>query len=74
MSSVIGDSRALEHRLNSCGTWDLPRSGIELTCPELEGGFFTTEPPGEPPEYVLVSGNVQEFPGGPVVRTGHFHC
>ena len=53
MSSVIGDSRALEHRLNSCGTWDLPRSGIELTCPELEGGFFTTEPPGKPEKCVL---------------------
>ena len=37
----------------SGGTWGLPRSGIELTCPELEGGFFTTEPPGKPKKCVL---------------------
>ena len=49
-------SRALEHRLNSCGRkahllhgiWDLPRSGIELVSPALAGGFFTTEPQGKP--------------------------
>ena len=50
-------SRALEHRLNSCGlqassllhsTWNLPRPGIESMCPELAGRFFTTEPPGSP--------------------------
>ena len=47
-------SRALEHRLNSCGsrdlllrgTWHLPGSGIES--PALAGGFFTTEPLGKP--------------------------
>ena len=46
-------SPALEHRLNSCGTWvqllcgmqDLPRSGIK---PALAGGLSTTEPPGKP--------------------------
>ena len=27
---------------------DLPDPGIELTCPALDGGFFTTEPPGQP--------------------------
>jgi len=27
---------------------DLPDPGIELTFPELTGGFFTTEPPGKP--------------------------
>ena len=45
----------LEHRLNSGrtwaellhGTWDLPGSGIEPMSPALEGGFFTTEPPGK---------------------------
>ena len=49
-------SRALERRLNSCGTWayllcgvwDLPRSGVEPIFPALAGGFFTTEPPGKP--------------------------
>ena len=45
---------ALEHRLNSCGTWaQLPRSmwdllgsGKEPLSPALASGFFTTEPPG----------------------------
>ena len=27
---------------------DLPHPGIEPTPPALAGGFFTTEPPGEP--------------------------
>ena len=48
--------KALEHRLNSCGSqaqllrgmWDLPGSGIELVSLALAGGFFTTEPPGKP--------------------------
>ena len=31
-------------------TWDLPRSGTEPVSPVLAGGFFTTEPPGKPPE------------------------
>ena len=30
------------------GTWDLPGSGMEPVSPALEGGFFTTEPPGKP--------------------------
>ena len=49
-------SRALEHRLNSCGAWawllqgmwELPRSGIKPISPALVDGFFTTEPPGKP--------------------------
>ena len=49
-------SRALAHRLNSCGVralllcsmWDLPHSGVEPVSPALAGGFFTTEPPGKP--------------------------
>ena len=48
-------SRALKHRLNSCGAqahllsmWDSSRSGIELMSPALAGGFFTTGPPGNP--------------------------
>ena len=40
----------------SCGTWadlrhsmrDPPGPGIEAVSPVLEGGFFTTEPPGKP--------------------------
>ena len=47
-------SRALEHRLSSCGTrasllhatWDRPRPGIEPTSSALAAGFLTTEPPG----------------------------
>ena len=49
-------SWALEHRLSRCGAWaqllgsvwDTPGPGIEAVSPVLEGGFFTTEPPGKP--------------------------
>ena len=49
-------SRALEHRLSSCGTqallllsmWDLPGSGLEPVSPALAGRFLTTAPPGKP--------------------------
>ena len=49
-------SQALELGLSTCSTgaqlpqdmWDLPRPGIEPTSPKLAGGFFTTEPPGNP--------------------------
>ena len=40
-------SRALEHRLSSCGMWDLPGLGIEPVSPALLGGFLTTAPPGK---------------------------
>ena len=48
-------SRALEHRLSSCGAWaqlfrgmwDLPRPGLEPVCPALAGRFLTTVPPGK---------------------------
>ena len=48
-------SRALEHRLNSCGAWtqvlrsmlDPPTLGMKPMGPALEGGFFITEPPGK---------------------------
>ena len=33
--------------------WDLPGSGIEPMSPALAGGFFTTEPPGQPRIMVL---------------------
>ena len=47
--------QAIEHRLNSYGTWaqllpgiwDLPGSGIKPVSSALEGGFFTTEPPAK---------------------------
>ena len=49
-------SRALEHRLSSCGTqaellrgmWNLPRPGLEPVSPALAGGFLTTAPSGKP--------------------------
>ena len=28
--------------------WDLPGPGLKLVSPALTGGFFTTEPLGEP--------------------------
>ena len=34
----------MAHRL----MWDLPGPGIKLASPVLAGGFFTSEPPGEP--------------------------
>ena len=48
-------SRALEHRLSSCGAqalllrgiWDLPGGGIEPMSPALAGRFLTTAPPGK---------------------------
>ena len=49
-------SRAVDHKLNSCGTraqllhgmWDLPGPEIEPMFPELAVGFFISEPPGKP--------------------------
>ena len=49
-------SWALEHRLNSCGSWalmlhgmrDLLGSGIKSVSPALAGRFFATEPPRRP--------------------------
>ena len=55
-------SQTLEHRLNGCGprasslwgVWGLPRSAIESGSPEIAGGFFTTEPPGQPGRSLLL--------------------
>ena len=49
-------SKALDHRVNSCGPWaellcsmwDLPGSRIEPVFPAVAGRFFTTESPGQP--------------------------
>ena len=54
-------SRALEHRLNSCGAlaqllcgmWVLTGPGIEPMSPALESRFFTTEPSGKPSTVLL---------------------
>ena len=54
--SVVVTPNPLEHRLNSrgiwawllCGMWDLTKSGTEPVSLALAGGFFTTDPPGQP--------------------------
>ena len=54
-------SRALEHRLSSCGAqasllcgmWDLPGTGIKPMSPALAGGFSTTAPPGKPQHIIF---------------------
>ena len=49
---------------SSCGAWvyllfsmwDFLVPGIELLFPALEGGFYTTEPPGKPhSQYVIIT-------------------
>ena len=35
------------------GMWALPGSGIEPVSFALAGGFFTTQPPGKPPNVIL---------------------
>ena len=51
----------------ACGIL-VPRPGIEPASPALEGGFFTTGPPGKslPTFKTALPG---DFPGGPVVGT-----
>ena len=57
-------SRALEHRLSSCGArtqllqgmWDLPGPGLEPMSHALAGGFLTTASPGKPALYTLDRG------------------
>ena len=76
MQSVFSSrvSRALRHRLSSCGAWapwfhgtrGLPRSGIEPTSPAL-AGFFTAEPPGKPLSTAFIK-NIS------CVTLGNFMC
>ena len=61
-------SRALEHRLSSCGTqaqllhsmWDLPQPGFEPVPPALAGQFSTTVPPGKCPHFIDEETETQE--------------
>ena len=45
--------------------WDLPGPGIEPVSPASASGFFTTEPPGKPPQVfflkdvLLIGGNLE---------------
>ena len=56
-------SPVVEDRLSSCGTWaqllhsmwNPLRPGIEPESPVLAGGFLTTEPPGKPCLYFLMT-------------------
>ena len=63
---TIAASLVAEHRLQTCrlsncgsraqllcGTWDLPRPGLEPVSPALAGRFSTTVPPGKPGIYFL---------------------
>lgn len=43
------------------GMWDLPRSGIQPCVPALAGRFFTTEPPGKPPEMQFLKSQINYF-------------
>ena len=56
-------SRVLERRLGSCGarvelpcgSWDLPRPGIEPMSPALAGGFLTLGLPRMPKNFVFLA-------------------
>ena len=50
LSLTCASSVVVLHRLScpaACGIILVPRPGIEPTSPALEGGFFTTGPPGK---------------------------
>ena len=49
--------------------WDFPGPGIEPMSPALAGGFFTTEPPGNPPSFSSGQVEFEALPvgGGPWV-------
>ena len=55
-ASLVAEHKLQTRRLSSCGsraqllcgTWDLPRPGLERMSPALAGRFSTTAPPGKP--------------------------
>ena len=55
-ASLVAEHRLQTRRLSSCGsraqllcgTWDLPRPGLEPVSPALAGRLSTTAPPGKP--------------------------
>ena len=49
---------------------DLPDPGIEPESPALAGGFFTAEPPGKPPLYVVVQISQHSL----LKRLSFLHC
>ena len=62
------DSRAVQCRLSSCGSWaqlfhnmwDLPGPGLEPVSPALAGGFLTTVPPGKSYQSLFNEANDKE--------------
>ena len=73
-------SQALEHRLNPCGTlalllhgiWDLPESGLKPMSPALAGRLFTTEPPGKPSRWILMTKKKMKTKNALVDDKGNF--
>ena len=73
-------SRALEHRLNRCGTlglllhgiWGLPESGLKPMSPALAGRLFTTEPPGKPSRWILMTKKKMKTKNALVDDKGNF--
>ena len=60
-ASLVAEHRLQTRRLSNCGsraqllcgTWDLPRPGLEPVSPALAGRLSTTAPPGKPPGMVF---------------------
>ena len=61
MASLVAEHRLQTRRLSNCGswaqllcgTWDLPRPGLEPVSPAVAGRFSTTAPPGKPKTRLL---------------------
>ena len=60
-TSLVSEHRLQMRRLGNCGswapllcgTWDLPRPGLEPMSPALAGRFSTTVPPGKPQVHIF---------------------
>ena len=51
---------------------DLPKAGIEPVSPALAGGFFTTEPPGNPTAIYGLPQGLHHPLGMPCIWGGEF--
>ena len=54
-SRHVGFSSRGTQTKSSCGTWDLPRPGMEPMSPASVGRFLTTGPPGNSPLHQFCS-------------------
>ena len=69
-ASLVAEHRLQTRRLSNCGsqaqllcgTWDLPRPGLEPVSPALAGRFSTTAPPGKPPKVIPLIFVLQKEP------------